>query len=130
MLRKLAIFPLLLAYLAMTCRVAVPVVNYVVNHEAYQERCENKAKPELECDGCCQVKKEIAENADDEQSSENSTNSRSQRTNASENLEPLYLISESIHLQSPETATKPLVAAIPAHLLFGVGTVPFQPPRA
>jgi hypothetical protein len=60
MLRKLAILPLLLAYLAMTCRVVLPVVN----HESYVERCENKAKPELECDGCCQVKKEIAENSE------------------------------------------------------------------
>lgn len=129
MLRKFAIVPLLLSYLAMTCRVALPVVNYVVNHEAYLERCENKDKPELECDGCCQVKKEIAQNTNEHSSPENSTNTGPQRTNSSENLEPLYLIVESLHIQSPETALDLSVADVPASLLFGVERAPFQPPR-
>ena len=130
MLRKLSILPLLLAYLIMTCRVALPLVNYAVNHDSYVERCENKAKPELECDGNCQMEKEIAQTVSEEQSPESSTNSPSQRTISGENLEPLHLVVESLSLQTPETTIKLFVAELPANLLFGVGRVPFQPPRA
>ncbi|MCS6809002.1 MAG: hypothetical protein RML40_09815, partial [Bacteroidota bacterium] len=55
---------LLAAYLTLTCRVVLPVINYMVNYESYRERCENKDKPEMECDGSCQVQKEVAEASD------------------------------------------------------------------
>jgi hypothetical protein len=127
MLRKLSILPLLLAYLVMTCRVALPLVNYAVNHDFYAERCENKAKPELECDGCCQVKKEVAETHDT--SSQSQTTPSSQRTNANEIPELFHILTDAPEFTSPETGTASFLAFVNTSLLFGVGTVPFQPPR-
>ncbi len=38
-----------------------PVLNYVVNYDyILKELCENKAKPELECNGKCHLKAELA----------------------------------------------------------------------
>lgn len=38
-----------------------PVMNYVVNYDYIsKELCENKAKPELECNGKCHLKAELA----------------------------------------------------------------------
>jgi hypothetical protein len=131
MLRKLSILPLLLAYLIMTCRVALPLVNYAVNHDFYVERCENKAKPELECDGNCQMEKEIAEAANDsDQSSQHQATSQSQRTNANETIELFHLLTDIPEFSSPETGTASFLAFLNTSLLFGVGQVPFQPPRA
>ncbi|HRE78801.1 MAG TPA: hypothetical protein PLL09_13370 [Flavobacterium sp.] len=43
-----------------------PVMNYVVNYDYISnELCENKAKPELECNGKCHLKAELA-NASEE----------------------------------------------------------------
>lgn|GEM_PF-3476155 len=130
MLRKLAILPLLLAYVAMTCRVALPVVNYWVNYESYLERCENKAKPELECDGACQVEKEIAVAADEGNTSQNQTIPNSQRTQSTETIELFHLASDIFAFVTPQTGTISFCTAFESSLLSGVGTVPFQPPRA
>jgi hypothetical protein len=111
----------------MTCRVAIPILNYAVNQSSYQERCENKAKPELDCNGCCQVKKEIA-NAD--QSSQSQTAPNSQRTHTNNTTELFHLLAESPQFSSPETETTSFLAFVNTSLLFGVGQVPFQPPRA
>ena len=35
-------------------------VHYQLNMAAYMEKCENKAKPSLHCDGKCHLKKQIA----------------------------------------------------------------------
>jgi hypothetical protein len=133
MLRTFTILPLLLAYLAMTCRVALPLVNYAVNHDSYAERCINKAKPELDCDGCCQVKNEIAEvvheNSTDH-SSQSQTTPSSQRTTANETIELFHLLTDTPQFSSPETGTASFLAFVNTSLLFGVGQVPFQPPRA
>lgn len=44
-----------------------PVVDYVVNYEYISKvLCENKAKPELECNGKCQLMKELAKAAEEE----------------------------------------------------------------
>lgn len=130
MLRKLSIVPLLLAYVIMTCRVAVPLLNYAINHDFYAERCENKAKPELDCDGCCQVKKEVAEAThDNDQSSQTQTTPNSQRTNTNPSSELFHLLAYTPEFSSPETGTASFLAFLNTSLLFGVGQVPFQPPR-
>lgn len=131
MFRKFLIAPLLFAYLLMTCRVAMPLLNYAVNHEYYLEHCENKAKPELECDGCCQVKKEVAEAThDNDQSSQTQATPNSQRTNTNQSSEFFHLLASTPEFSSPETGTASFLAFLSTSLLFGVGQVPFQPPRA
>lgn len=55
-----------------------PVVDYIINYDYISsELCENKEKPELECNGKCHLKKELAELAQDEnpQSNEQKANS-------------------------------------------------------
>lgn len=130
MLRKLLILPLLLSYVLMTCRVAVPLLNYVVNHEYYLEHCENKAKPELDCDGCCQVKKEVAHNADESQ--QHTANTGSQRTSTTETLEVLYLNSSENALLPPAPAFSlaSRIISPESRTLAGFANTPFQPPRA
>jgi hypothetical protein len=109
--------------------VAVPLVNYWVHHESYLERCENKAKPELECDGCCQVKKEVAEAAHDDNITKNQTIPSSQRTQSTETLELFHLAVGLLELAAPQIETLLFGHSPDPSLLFGVGTVPFQPPR-
>lgn len=44
-----------------------PVVDYVVNYEYIaKELCENKLKPQLKCNGTCQLKKELAQTSENE----------------------------------------------------------------
>lgn len=45
----------------------LPVVDYIINYEYISKvLCENKAKPELKCNGKCQLMKNLAKVADDE----------------------------------------------------------------
>ncbi|WP_396195675.1 hypothetical protein [Flavobacterium sp.] len=44
-----------------------PVIDYVVNYDYIAKvLCENKAKPELKCNGKCQLMKELAKAAEEE----------------------------------------------------------------
>lgn len=43
-----------------------PILDFVINYDAIQELCVNKNKPELECNGSCHLKKELAKTAQDE----------------------------------------------------------------
>jgi len=129
MLRKLSILPLFLAYCAMTCRVAMPLVKYWVHYDSYAERCDNKAKPELECNGCCQVEKEIAEESQSDNVPKNQTTPNSQRTQHTETLELFHVAANLLEFAAPQTGTLSFGRFSDPSLLFGVGTVPFQPPR-
>lgn len=131
MLRIVSISLLIFLYTLSTCRVFLPFLHYAANKEYYLDRCENKAKPELECDGCCQVKKEVAEAAHETgQSSQSQTTPTSQRTNANETPELFHILTDAPEFSSPETGTALFLALVNTSLLSGVGTVPFQPPRA
>jgi hypothetical protein len=129
MLRNTLIVFLALFYVVSTNRAVIPLVNYVVNHDDYTARCENKAKPELECDGCCQVKKEIAEAAQDENSSQNQTTPNSQLTESTETIQLFHLVADALVFASPVTKQTSFRRVFNPSLLSGVGTVPFQPPR-
>ncbi|MDM1348555.1 hypothetical protein HX017_15845 [Myroides marinus] len=43
-----------------------PVLDFVINYDAIQELCVNKNRPELECNGSCHLKNELAKTAQDE----------------------------------------------------------------
>jgi hypothetical protein len=60
-LSKMAVAPLLLSvYLLALCKPFCPLAGYTLN-KAYiaQTLCENKNKPELQCEGKCHLAKEI-----------------------------------------------------------------------
>jgi len=45
----------------------LPVLDYIINYDyIVKELCENKAKPELHCNGKCHLAKELAKAAEDE----------------------------------------------------------------
>jgi hypothetical protein len=130
MLRIVSISLLIFLYTLSTCRVFLPFLHYAANKEYYLERCENKAKPELECDGSCQVEKEIAVAADEGNTPQNQTIPNSQRTQTTETIELFHLASDIFAFAVPQTGTISFCTAFDPSLLSGVGTVPFQPPRA
>ena len=41
--------------------------DYVLNQSLYEERCENKARPQLKCKGKCQLSKKMMEAEKEEQ---------------------------------------------------------------
>ncbi|WP_315054876.1 hypothetical protein [Chryseobacterium indoltheticum] len=55
----------------MTMRPVLPLINYAVNYDYIVENlCENKAKPELMCNGKCYVSKELTK-TNQEQTTQN-----------------------------------------------------------
>lgn len=51
----------------MLVKPALPVLDYIVNYEyIVAELCENKAKPELKCNGKCHLAKELAKASESE----------------------------------------------------------------
>lgn len=55
------IFFSILIVFTIALRPVLPVVNYVVNYDYIAEKlCENKAKPELMCNGKCYLSKELS----------------------------------------------------------------------
>jgi hypothetical protein len=132
MRKRITILLLLPLYVFSTVQAFLPLVHYVVDRDYYTTRCENKAKPELDCDGCCQVKKEIAAEAahDTDQSSKPQSLPQSQSTNTNQIIELFHILTNALEFSSPETGTMLFLAFVNTSLLFSVGQVPFQPPRA
>lgn len=59
-MKKIIAYTLLGLYLHAAFAAYMPVINYVVNYDFYKNvLCENKAKPELQCNGKCHLAKEI-----------------------------------------------------------------------
>lgn len=59
-MRHLIVFTLMLTILAQASVRTAWVLHYQWNLAAYLEKCENKAKPALRCNGKCHLKKQIA----------------------------------------------------------------------
>lgn len=58
-MRHLLVLVLLVAFAAQTFNRSVIVLNYYANTAAYAENCENIPRPELKCNGKCQMMKEL-----------------------------------------------------------------------
>ncbi len=59
---KAIAFALSFLYLAIMLKPLVPVAQYTANYGVYSnELCENKSKPELHCNGTCQLSKMLAD---------------------------------------------------------------------
>lgn len=57
----------LIVILAIILKPIIPVIDYIVNYEYISTvLCENKAKPELKCNGKCHLMKELAKASENE----------------------------------------------------------------
>lgn len=73
MKRNLALFFLFTYFLALLNPIS-PFINYTLNKQEIIEKfCENKDKPELQCEGKCHLKKQIEKKANSEESEEESS---------------------------------------------------------
>ena len=64
----------------------LPVLSYFVNYEYIaNELCENQDKPEMECNGKCHLKKELAK-----ASSEENSNSKDKKSVNKQEIEVLF----------------------------------------
>jgi uncharacterized lipoprotein NlpE involved in copper resistance len=116
--------------------VFVPFLHYAANKEYYLERCENKAKPELECDGCCQVKKEVYE-AEHDQHTNTSTQAGSEQrraasnanTNSNETSEWFHLTPAALDFTAQLVGIHLYNSSHTSSTLAGFRVIPFQPPR-
>lgn len=69
----------------MLLKPALPVIDYVVNYEYITKvLCVNKAKPKLQCNGKCHLKKELAK------TSESETPISSNKKTATQEVEVLF----------------------------------------
>ena len=58
---------IIIVILAIFLKPILPVVDYVINYEYISKvRCENKAKPQLKCNGKCHLMKELAKASENE----------------------------------------------------------------
>jgi hypothetical protein len=68
---------ILLAVLAQTFSKSFIVTGYYANTQAYAKNCENKAKPQMHCNGKCQMMKKIqAEEKKNQDGSERKTDNK------------------------------------------------------
>ena len=58
---------LIIVVLALFLKPILPVLDYIVNYDYISKvLCENKAKPELKCNGKCQLMKNLAKESEEE----------------------------------------------------------------
>lgn len=66
-IKKIFASLVLLAFMANTFHQASLVLSYHINKAAYIRNCENKFRPDLKCNGQCQLMKKMAQQRKDEQ---------------------------------------------------------------
>ena len=81
---------IIIILLAMVLKPILPVLDYIVNYDYISKvLCENKAKPELKCNGKCHLMKELAKASDSEASGEKPINS-DKKDNSKQGIELLF----------------------------------------
>ncbi|WP_396154613.1 hypothetical protein [Flavobacterium macrobrachii] len=82
----------------------IPVIDYIINYDyIVKELCENKKKPELQCNGKCQLMKEMAKAAEEESANDKSNSSDKKENH--KNIEILFY-TEIKSLVSNQTRVK------------------------
>lgn len=76
MFKQLTTILILLAFIAQTFNRAAVVANYYTNTAAYAKNCINKTKPQLHCNGKCQMMKQLKEEEKKEQQNNNRKSSQ------------------------------------------------------
>ncbi len=66
-LKQCSAVVLLVSFMAQVLSSPFIVFDYYVNTAAYEKKCINKAKPELHCNGKCQMAKELKQQEEREQ---------------------------------------------------------------
>lgn len=67
MVKQLSAAFLLLAFMVQVLSSPFIVLDYYVNTDTYAVNCENKSRPELHCNGKCQMAKELKKQEDKDQ---------------------------------------------------------------
>ncbi len=98
----------LIVALALFLKPILPVLDYVINYDyIVKELCENKAKPELKCNGKCHLMKEMAKAAEEESANDKSNSSDKKENHI--NIEILFyteiksLVSNQTRFQNQNT---------------------------
>ncbi len=126
MFRSLSICCVLVLYLLSTLRAVLPIIHYALDKDFYAVRCVNVDKPELECEGCCQVVKEVQKTTEQEQSPQSAPSTSDRQTSS----ETPHLLGSCQHLPLPqEFSSQTAYASRTFALAEGFFRLPFQPPR-
>ena len=99
---------IIIVILAIFLKPILPVVDYVINYDYISKvLCENKAKPEIQCNGKCQLMKEMAKAAEEESANDKSNSSDKKENH--KNIEILFyseiksLVSNQTRVQNQNT---------------------------
>jgi len=93
-----------------------PVIDYVVNYDYIAKvLCENKAKPELKCNGKCQLMKELAKAAEEEKPISPTKKNQTQETEILFFEEIKVLVAEQTNIFS-ETIVNSYYSNLYSHL--------------
>jgi len=87
-----------------------PVLDYMANYDyIVNTLCENRDKPELECNGKCHLTKELAKEAgaDDTNPQNKTSNTEIPQIIISEHIQEYVFVSESCITSSEKTGYKP-----------------------
>jgi len=113
---------ILVAFIAQTFNQASIVARYYVNTAAFAKNCENKAKPQMHCNGKCQMMKQLQKaSKNDQQAPEKSGNAKNEALSS----KSFFASIKFSRLSSPIHFNKYQVQKLPS-----IPTVIFHPPRA
>ncbi len=120
-MKQVIAFIFLLAFAMQTFSRAIIVWDYALNTKAYAKNCENKARPQMHCNGKCQMMKKLQEQEKkDQQNSERKAENKSELIFAYYNCTPTNnLIYTKISRQYP---------AKPAEKEIKISSAIFHPP--
>ena len=111
-----------MAFIAQTFNQASIVARYYVNTAAFAKNCENKAKPQMHCNGKCQMMKQLQKaSKNDQQAPEKSGNAKNEALSS----KSFFASIKFSRLSSPIHFNKYQVQKLPS-----IPTVIFHPPRA
>ncbi len=89
LLKQITAFLFIAAFAAQTFNKAFVVVDYFANTRAYAKNCENKARPQLHCNGKCQMMKKLKqEEKKDEQNPERKVETKNEYVLSSKSFYP------------------------------------------
>jgi hypothetical protein len=113
---------ILVAFIAQTFNQASIVARYYVNTAAFAKNCENKAKPQMHCNGKCQMMKQLQKaSKNDQQAPEKSGNAKNEALSS----KSFFASIKFSRLSSPIHFNKYQVQKLPS-----IPTVIFHPPWA
>lgn len=122
--RLISIFFLFTLLVNMNFRLLV-ITDYCINTQAYSINCINKAKPELNCNGKCQMNKKIADVEKSDMANQQNSHTNTKKINLYNNDNPLTLIPE-LELNIVSVKDSKFLTAISSQFLSDI----FKPPCA